>query len=66
MKGSNGSIYALGDAATIDQPKAVVRAKVGGSSVHTGPLKPQGSVLRLTVLPGAWQLPLALIGLRSH
>ena len=39
VKGSNGSIYALGDAATIDQPKAVVRAKVGISSIHTGLLK---------------------------
>ena len=34
VKGSNGRIYALGDAATVEQPKALSRAKVGIITVH--------------------------------
>ena len=32
VKGSNGTIFAMGDAATVDQPKALDRAKVARSA----------------------------------
>lgn len=33
VKGSKGTIYALGDAATVEQPKALDRAKVAPKTV---------------------------------
>lgn len=32
VKGSNGTIFAMGDAATVEQPKAISRAKVSIST----------------------------------